>query len=229
MARFVHAVHVAERRGQQISGACRIHSSRDFQRVLRCRVEFRGGARRDPILFAANDAGLDLEDEVAFFESFEQLHCDVEVLFQRQRAAIEHVAGEQIRLAGRPSPLRFLHEWDDERVHLVCLAVIGVERDVNRVPVGDTVDVLRDRQGTEGHVLQAGSRYEGAAASRHLNDAVTSTVGESFQNGVRRARRCHVDGGVGESSPPRPIEHLAVGRVVGYRHGVSFSRFTWPP
>ena len=46
LARFVHAVHVAERGREQIARAWHcLQPPRDLQRVLRRRVELRGGAR----------------------------------------------------------------------------------------------------------------------------------------------------------------------------------------
>ncbi len=212
-------MHVAERRREQVARALhRVQPPCDLQGVLGRRVELRGGARPDAVLLASHDPGLDLEDQVALPEPFEQLHGDVEVLLERQRAAVEHVAVEQVRLARRPPPLGLLDERHHERVQLVRLAMVGVERHVDRISRRDAVHVFGNRDGAERHVLHAGARRERAAAGRYLDDPVAPAVGQSFQDGVGRGERRHVDGGIGELSLPRAIEHLAVPGMVGYRH-----------
>ena len=124
-------------------------------------------------------------------------------------------------LPGRPSPLGLLHERDHERVQLVRLAMVGVQRHVDRVALGDAVDVLGDRDGAERHVLHRGARGERGAAGRDLDDPVAPALGQPLQDGVGGGERGDVDGGIGELSLPRPIEHLAVPGMVGYRHETS--------
>ncbi len=63
------------------------------------------------------------------------------------------MAVEEIRFARDTSPLGLLHERHDVRVHLLGLAMIGVEGDQNRVSVGDSMDMLGDRDRAEHHVL----------------------------------------------------------------------------
>ena len=137
---------------------------------------------------------------------------------ERQRAAVEHVAVEQVRFARRPPPLGLLDERHHERVQLVRLAMVRVERHVDRIPRRRAVDVFGNRDGAERHVLHRGARRERAAAGRYLDDPVALAVGQSFQHGVCRGERRHVDGWIGEPSLPRAIEHLAVLRIVGDRH-----------
>src|SRR6185369_17434813 len=120
---FVHAMDVAEGRGAQVTcTGNRVQSVRDVERIRRRRVEFRRGAGGNAVLFAAHHAGFDLEDELAAPKAFEEGDRNVEVLFQWQCAAVEHVAVEEIRSARRSSALRLLDERHDKLVQLVGLA-----------------------------------------------------------------------------------------------------------
>ena len=96
--------------------------------------------------------------------------------------------------------------------------MVRVERHVNRIPRRRTVHMFGNRDGAKRHVLHRGARRERAAAGRYLDDPVALAVGQSFQHGVGRGERRHVDGWIGEPSLPRAIEHLAVLRMVGDRH-----------
>jgi hypothetical protein len=57
-----------------------------------------------------------------------------------------------------------------EGVQLVRLAMVGVERDVDRIARRHAVDVFGNRDGAERHVLHRGARRERAAARRDLDD-----------------------------------------------------------
>jgi hypothetical protein len=68
------------------------------------------------------------------------------------------VAVEEIRSARRSSALRLLDERHDKLVQLVGLAMIGVERNEDRVAVGGSVNMLGDRDCAEHDVLDSASR-----------------------------------------------------------------------
>ena len=63
---------------------------------------------------------------------------------------------------------------------------------------------------------------EGRAPGGNLDDPVALALGQPFQDGVGRGQGGDVDGRVGEAPFPGPVEHFAVGLVIGNRHDFSF-------
>jgi hypothetical protein len=63
------------------------------------------------------------------------------------------VTCEKIRLAGGAPSLRLLDEREDKSVELVLQAMVGVQRDVDRITLCRAMNVLCDRDRAERHVL----------------------------------------------------------------------------
>ena len=87
-------------------------------------------------------------------------------------------------LAGVDPLLRDREQRTDVAVELVLRAVVGVQRDVDRVLRRDDVRELGQRDRAGDHVLDRGARRELGTAGRDLDDAVAAGVGEA-----RAARR----------------------------------------
>ena len=83
----------------------------------------------------------------------------------------------------------------DEAVELVLRAVVGVQRDVDGVVLGDLVGVRREGEGAGDHVLDRRAGAVLGAARGDLDDAVGAGLGEALERGVQGRRRRHVDGG----------------------------------
>ncbi len=106
VARLVDAVHVAERqRGQVATVLAGAECLDGRERVLGRRVELLVDLVGDAVLLAADDADLDLEDDVGGRALREQLLGDLEVLVERYGGAVPHVRLEQ-RLPRRGRPAR---------------------------------------------------------------------------------------------------------------------------
>src|SRR5947207_13428574 len=96
-----------------------------------------------------------------------------------------------------------------------------MQRDVDRITLRGSMDVLRDRYCAKRRVLDCCAGCECAAARGNLNDAVRFALGESAQNGIGSSQRCDVGGGKGVASSARPVEYRAIGFVIGDWHGPS--------
>ena len=66
---------------------------------------------------------------------------------------------------------------------------------------------------------------KGRPPGGNLDDPVALALGQPFQDGVGRGQGGDVDGRVGETPLPGPVEHFTVGLIIGNRHKVSFSDF----
>ncbi|OPY70828.1 MAG: hypothetical protein A4E63_01665 [Syntrophorhabdus sp. PtaU1.Bin050] len=128
------------------------------------------------------------------------------------------MAVEEIRLSSRPTPLRFFYQRNHEFVEVICRTVICVERHVDRVSVGGTVDVFRNRNSTEGHVLDGSARGKGSSARGNGDNPVTLAFRKAPQNRVGSGERCYVDGRIGKMILLRSVEHLLIDCVVSYWH-----------
>ena len=106
-----------------------------------------------------------------------------------------------------------------EAVQLILRAVIGVQRDVDVIRLGDLVRECREGERTGHHVLDALAGEILCAAGGDLDDAVAAGVGETLDGGVQGLAARDVDGRVGEAAFFGPIEHLGVLLRGRDRHG----------
>ena len=116
---------------------------------------------------------------------------------------------------GRPAR-RDLEQRPDEAVELVLGAVVGVQRDVDRVVLGDLGGERGERDRAGDHVLDRRAGEVLRAAGRDLDDAVGAGLGEALQRRVEGLRRGHVDRGVGEATGS-----LAASSISAYFSGVA--------
>ena len=141
----------------------------------------------------------------------QQLLGDLEVLVQLHRRAVPHVGLEQRVLPGVHALLADRDQRTDVGVELVLRAVVGVQRDVDRVLLGDDVRELGQGDGAGDHVLDRLARAELRAAGRDLDDAVALGLGEAAQRRVERLRGRAVDGrDRRRRCRLRPVQHLVV-------------------
>ena len=115
--------------------------------------------------------------------------------------------------------LRDREQRPDEAVELVLRAVVGVQRDVDRVVLGDLVRVRGERDRAGDHVLDGRAGQVLGTAGGDLDDAVAAGLGEALQGGVERLRGADVDRRVGERAGLGAVEHLGVDLGRGDRHG----------
>ena len=122
----------------------------------------------------------------------------------------------------RPLATRSLRDGEqraDVLVQLVLRAVVGVQRDVDRVVLGDLGGELGQRDRAGDHVLDGRAGHVLGAAGGDLDDAVAAGLGEALQGRVEGLRGRHVDRRVGERAGLGAVEHLGVdlGRSDGHR------------
>jgi hypothetical protein len=86
------------------------------------------------------------------------------------------------------------------------------------------MNVLRDRDCAERHILERRARRKRAAAGGDLDDPVALALREPAQHGIRSSERSDIDGWKCEAIGACPVEHLAVGFVIGDWHGACFGR-----
>ena len=142
VAGLVDAVHVAEGQRRHVAAVLAGPERLDGgQRVLGRGVELVVDAALDAVLLAADHADLDLEDDLGGGGLLEQLLGDLQVLLQRHGGAVPHVRLEQRVLAGLDPLDGDVEQRADEAVELVLGAVVGVQRDVDGVVLGDLAGV----------------------------------------------------------------------------------------
>src|SRR5882757_6410 len=235
VARLVDAVHVAEGGGQQVAAVLAQADGLDGAvGVVDGGVEGVVDLVRDAVLLTAGRGDLHLQDDLGLDRLGQQFLGDGEVVVQVLRGAVPHVGLEQ-RVAARGHPLLGdLQQRADVAVQLVLGTVVGVQRDGDRVLLGDDVRELGERDRARHHVLAVLAAQELRAACGDLDDAVALRLCQPAQRGVQRLRGGDVDGRVGELAGLRPVEHVAVGLGGCDGHRVRSSCFCglygcWPP
>ena len=135
---------------------------------------------------------------------------DLDVLVERHGRAVPHVRLED-RVAAVGDDLLGL---GDERQHEVLerrlRAVVGVQRDRDRVALGDLVHELREREGAGRASLDGVAGEVVRAARRDLDDAVGAGLGQALQDRVDALRAGGVERGIGEAAGLRAVQHLGV-------------------
>ena len=180
VARLVDAVDVAKGRRDHVTAAlaeaeCLGGGDAVFDR----REQFGVVLRLDAVLLAADNADLDLKDDVRLDAGVEHAGCDLEVLLERHCRAIPHVRLEQRLEALGDALLRDRDEGLHEAGELLLRAVVGVEGDVDVVVLRDRVGELGESGCAGDHVLDRLAGRELGAAPRDLDDAVRLGLGEA--------------------------------------------------
>ena len=148
----------------------------------------------------------------------EQFFGELEVLSQRHGRAVPHVRLEQRILAAVDALLADGDQRTHKGVQLVLGAVVGVQRDVDRVLLGDDVGELGQGMRASHHVLDGLAAEELGSAGRNLHDAVRAGLGEALQRRIQRLGGRDVDGRVGEVAGLGAVEHLRVNLRCGNWH-----------
>ena len=211
-AGLVRAVHVAKRRGEHVA-ADAVEALVNGEHVLGRGVKFLrrhvlGSGRA--VFLAADNAGLDLEDDLVGGAQLEVFFRDGHVLLERQDGGVEHVALEQVALAVGAPLGRRLDERLEEAGRFLRLAMVGVQADENVVPLGQPVGGLGEHDAAEHGVVVAQAGGELPAAGGHLDDAVGLRVGERLERGVDRGDGGDVDGRIGVVALLGGVQHCGV-------------------
>src|SRR5690606_9072422 len=105
------------------------------------------------VLFATDDADLHLEDGVDRLHTGKELLGDLDVLCEGNGRAVPHVGLEDRVAAGLDLFFGCRDERLDEAGKGILRAVIGVQRDGDRVALGDLCDVAGEGEGAGGASL----------------------------------------------------------------------------
>ena len=112
----------------------------------------------DAVFLAADDPDLHLHHDAGLGALVQQLGRDLQVLVQRHRGPVPHVRLEQRLLTAGDPLLGQRDQRAHEAVELVLRAVVGVQRDVDRVLGRDDVGELGEGGRAGDHVLDALAR-----------------------------------------------------------------------
>jgi hypothetical protein len=220
-------VDVAERQGGDVAALLAEPERLDGgQRVARGGVQLLVDGADHAVLLATDDADLDLQHDLRRRGVGEQVLGDLQVLVERHGGAVPHVRLEHRLLAARHPLLGDGQQGANELVELVLGAVVGVQRDVHRVVLGDLACEGRERHRARDHVLHRRAAEVLGAAGGDLHNAVALGLRESAQRRVQRLRRRDVDRRVGERAVLGAVEHLGVDLGSGDRHEVCSLRLT---
>src|SRR5208283_1914642 len=115
VAGLVDPVHITEGRSKEIPCALEgIQLPGNLKGVLRSSIELGARLTLRTVLLSADNSRFDLEDEFISLEPFQELDCNIEVLFERQGASIEHMAVEEVSPACCPARFGLLHKRNDQ-------------------------------------------------------------------------------------------------------------------
>ena len=219
VAGLVHAVDVAESQRRQVAALLT-----SAQRPCGGEAVFDGGVELvvdlvlHPVLFAADDADLDLEQRVGVLRETQHLLGDLQVLLQRHGRTVPHVGAEQ-RLLTVLHPLGGdLQQRLDPVLKRVLGGVVGVQDDVDVVALGDLLGEDGEGDCSAHPVLDGRAGHVLGTAGRDLDDAVGLCFGEAADGGVDGLRGCAVHGGVGELLRLGTVDELGIdlGRCDGH-------------
>ena len=219
IAGLVHAVDVSEGQSREVAALLAgAQGTRGGQPILDGGVELVVDLVLDAVLFAADDADLDLEDRVRGRRELEQLLGEDEVLVEGNGRAVPHVRLEVGLAAVLHALGRCGQQGLDPRFDGVLRGVVGVQCDVDVVALGHLGGEDGERDGTAHSVLDRRAGHVFGAARGDLHDAVGSGLGEAADGGVDRLRGGAVDRGVGEALGLRAVDHLGIHFGAGDGH-----------
>jgi hypothetical protein len=184
----VTTVDIAERRCEEIAAAlAQAERPRHRQGILRGRVK--ALARSSPVvnavLFAADGADLQLEQDVELVRLSQQLGGHAQVLRERELRAIEHVRVEQRLLTALAPPTTLAQQRPDEVVDVVRCRVVGVQGDQHGRARGEHVREVGECSGANSQVGRGTGKIP-CGARCDLDNAVRACVGEAAKRRVQR-------------------------------------------
>jgi hypothetical protein len=199
-----------------------------FHHVFGRGVELVGGdtAGVVAVFFTTDDAGLNFEDDLVLHAFGEEFLGEAHVLGERQLGGVEHVALEEVVEACGAALGGLGDEGLEEAVHLLRLAVVGVESDEDVVLFRQAMRGLSEDDGTKGLVFERGAGGEFAAARGNLDDAVGLGLREGLQGTVDGGDGGDIDRRISVTAFLGGIEHGTVlggsgdGHLVGVCLGV---------
>ena len=189
IARLVDAVHVAEGEGRHIAAVfAEAESLHGGDRIVDRRVKVLVDVVAHAILFAADDADLHLEDRVDCTHAGQQFLRKSEILVERHGRTVPHVRLENRVAPGFHLGLGCFDQRQHETGEGILRAVVGVQRDGDRVVFRRFVDEGCERERAGGTILHRVAGEVVGATGGHLDDAVRTRLGESLQHGIDRLR-----------------------------------------
>ena len=115
--------------------------------------------------------------------------------------------------------LGFGKQGAQEAVHLVGLAVVGVESHEHIVLLRKAMHRLSNHDGTDGGILHRRAGGELTAAEGNLDDTIGLSLGKRLERAVDDFERGDIHGGIGIALFLGRVEHLDVLFLGGYWHG----------
>ena len=146
---------------------------------------------------------------------------DFHVFIEGQFGAVEHVGTEEVGQALSAAAGGFGNQRTQEGVHLLGLAVVGVQGNLDGILLRHQVQVLGEGNRAERPVLDRLPGSKLAPARGDLDDAVALRLGKGAQGGVGGGHGRDVDGRVGKAVLLGVVQHFAVGFVICNGHGGS--------
>ncbi len=138
------------------------------------------------VLFAADAAGFDFEDDVELDTFLEEFVGDLHVFIEFDDGAVEHVGLEKRAFSICDALAGSVEERPEEGVDFGRVAVVGVKADEDVVFLSENVDGFGKDDGTEGRVVNCGAGSELAATSGNLDNAIGLGLGECFERTIVR-------------------------------------------
>ncbi len=105
---------------------------------------------------------------------------------------------------------RGLDEWHDETVERILRAVVGVQRNRDRVVFGDFGGERGKGEGSGCPGLHGLPREVVSAAGGDLDDPIAASLGQSLKHGVDGCGGGDVERGEGKSARLGLVQHLCV-------------------
>ena len=187
IAGLVHAVDVSEGESREVAALLAgAQGTGGGQSVFDGGVELVVDLVLDAVLFAADDADLDLEDGVRGCRKLEQLLGEDEVLIEGNRRAVPHVRLEVGLAAVLHALRRGRKEGLDPSFDGILRGMVGVQCDVDVIALCDLGGEDGERDRTAHTVLDRRPGHVFGAACGDLHDAVGSGFGEAADGGVDR-------------------------------------------
>jgi hypothetical protein len=139
----------------------------------------------EPVLLAADDPNLDLEDHVRVSAFLQELGGQFQVLGERKRGAVEHVRLVDGRLVSAHPRRRLFEQRPEKGIDLHRRTVVGVQCNQDGIVARHLACEGRQRSRPCSRVHRPPGRELGTARSE-LNDPVRARVRETGESSIER-------------------------------------------
>ena len=125
-----------------------------------------------PVLLTSNHADFYLKNDLVFNTELHQFFGLGQILLHRQRRAVKHMGAEEISLAPGSSFSGLLDQRQHKAVHVLRVAMVGVQGHVDIVVLGNLVGICCKCCRTDGHGIYPLAGGKAAASGGDLDYAV---------------------------------------------------------